>query len=95
VAEIRLYDYLFRNPNPGEEEESEEFSDWLNPHSLEVLTGCRVEAGLANAAPGSRYQFLRQGYFCTDSRDSRPDALVFNRTVSLRDSWARSQRLQQ
>lgn len=94
VAEIRLYDYLFRSRNPGEEEESEEFSDWLNPNSLEVLTGCRVEAGLASAAPGSRYQFLRQGYFCTDSRDSKPGALVFNRTVSLRDSWARSQRVQ-
>ena len=91
-AEIRLYDHLFASPVPGEEGEGDDLADWLNPNSLEILTGCRVEAGLAGAAPGSRYQFLRQGYFCVDSADSKPDALVFNRTVSLRDSWARSQR---
>ena len=91
-AEIRLYDHLFASPVPGEEGEGDDLVDWLNPNSLEILTGCRVEAGLAGAAPGSRYQFLRQGYFCVDSADSKPDALVFNRTVSLRDSWARSQR---
>ena len=91
-AEVRLYDHLFRNPDPGEDEVSEELADWLNPDSLEVLTGCRVEASLACAAPGSRYQFLRQGYFCMDSSESTDGRLVFNRTVSLRDSWARSQR---
>jgi len=91
-AEIRLYDHLFASPVPGEEGEGDDLADWLNPNSLEILTGCRVEAGLAGAAPGSLYQFLRQGYFCVDSADSKPDALVFNRTISLRDSWARSQR---
>jgi glutaminyl-tRNA synthetase len=91
-AEIRLYDHLFASPNPGEEGESDDLADWLNPNSLEILTGCRVETSLAGAEPGSRYQFLRQGYFCVDSVDSKPHALVFNRTVSLRDSWARSQR---
>jgi len=91
-AEVRLYDHLFSSPNPGEDEEGGDLPDWLNPNSLEILTGCRVEASLADAAPGSRYQFLRQGYFCVDSVDSKPDSLVFNRTVSLRDSWARSQR---
>ena len=91
-AEIRLYDHLFASPNPGEEGESDDLADWLNPNSLEILTGCRVETSLAGAEPGSRYQFLRQGYFCVDSVDSKPHALVFNRTVSLRDSWARFQR---
>ncbi|PKB65186.1 MAG: glutamine--tRNA ligase [SAR202 cluster bacterium Io17-Chloro-G2] len=91
-AEVRLYDHLFASPNPGDEGEGGDLADWLNPKSLEILTGCRVEASLANAPPGSRYQFLRQGYFCVDAVDSTADALVFNRTVSLRDSWARSQR---
>ena len=59
----------------------------LNPGSLEVLTGCKVEAGLAHAQPSERFQFLRQGYFCADSRDSRPGHLVFNRSVSLKDSF--------
>ena len=87
-----MYDHLFASPHPGEEGESDDLAGWLNPNSLQVLTGCRVEAGLADAAPGARYQFLRQGYFCVDSVDSTAGALVFNRTVSLRDSWARSQR---
>ncbi len=85
-AEVRLYDHLFLKPRPDEEE------DWktcLNPDSLQVLTGCKLEPSLRGAAPGSRYQFERQGYFCVDSKDSRPGHLVFNRTVGLRDTWAK------
>ena len=85
-AEVRLYDHLFTTERP---DEADDFTQHLNPDSLETLTGCRVEPSLANAAQGSHYQFERQGYFCVDSRDSSPGAPVFNRTVSLRDSWAR------
>jgi glutaminyl-tRNA synthetase len=88
-AEVRLYDHLFTEPYPAE---AEDFLSVINPDSLEVLTGCKVEPGLAGAAPESRYQFLRHGYFCVDNRDSRPDAPVFNRTVSLRDTWAKIER---
>ena len=91
TAEVRIYDHLFLNPGTGEDPEGSDSMLSLNPRSLEVLKGCKVEPGLAGAEPGSRYQFLRQGYFCVDSVDSRPGALVFNRTVALRDSWARSQ----
>jgi len=84
-AEVRLYDHLFTTPDPGA---VEDFTTVLNPQSLQVLTSCRVEPSLANAAAGSRYQFERQGYFCVDP-DSQPGALVFNRTVTLRDTWAR------
>ncbi len=91
-AEVRLYDYLLLDEDG--ETEGGDFTQRLNPHSLEVLTSCRVEPGLAEARPGSRYQFERQGYFCADAVDSRPGAPVFNRTVSLRDSWARLQQAQ-
>ena len=91
TAEVRIYDHLFLNPGPGEDPEGSDPMPSLNPRSLEVLKDCKVEPSLAGAEPGSRYQFLRQGYFCVDSVDSRPGALVFNRTVALRDSWARSQ----
>ena len=87
-AKVRLYDTLFLKPNPGDDEDSGDFTTSLNPKSLEVLTECRLEPSLAEASPGSRYQFERQGYFCVDS-DTRPGALVFNRTVTLRDTWAR------
>lgn len=87
-AEVRLYDHLFTKPDPGDVEEGEDFKTYLNPKSLETLTSCRAEPNLKGAKPGSRYQFLRQGYFCVDL-DSSPDALVFNRTTSLRDTWAR------
>ena len=90
-AEVRIYDHLFLNPGSDEDPEGSDPMLSLNPRSLEVLEGCKVEPSLAEAEPGSRYQFLRQGYFCVDSVDSRPGALVFNRTVGLRDSWARSQ----
>ena len=91
-AEVRLYDRLFTKENPLGEDGSD-FLDYLNPDSLEMLTSCQIEPGLAGATPGSRYQFLRMGYFCVDP-DSSGDRLVFNRTVSLRDTWARIQRAQ-
>jgi len=87
-AEARLYDHLFTKANPDDVEEGADFKANLNPNSLEVLTSCRVESSLADAAPGSRCQFERQGYFCVDP-DSSDGALVFNRTVSLRDTWAK------
>jgi glutaminyl-tRNA synthetase len=87
-AQVRLYDHLFLNPDPGADEDGGDLAASLNPKSLEVLTGCQLEPGLAGAMPGSRYQFERQGYFCVDL-DTRPGALVFNRTVTLRDTWAR------
>ena len=87
-AEVRLYDHLFSKEDPTDVEDGADFKDYLNPDSLEVLTSCRVEPGLAGARPGSRYQFERQGYFCVDP-DSSSGKLVFNRTVSLRDTWAK------
>ena len=91
-AEVRLYDHLFSNADPGAEAEGEDYRSYLNPDSLQTLTGSLVEPGLAQGKPGTSYQFLRQGYFCLDSVDSRPGRLVFNRTVSLRDSWVRTER---
>ena len=93
-AEVRLYDYLLRDVDEDTEEDSRDFISLLNPDSLDVLSCCRVEPGLASAEPGDRFQFERQGYFCVDSKDSKPDAPVFNRTVSLRDSWARIEQSQ-
>jgi len=87
-AEVRLYDRLFTVPNPDNEEN---FLDTLNPDSLEVLKGCRVEASLANAQPENRYQFERTGYFCLDAVDSVEGKLVFNRTVTLREgAWEKN-----
>ncbi len=93
-AEVRLYDHLFVKPNPGDEKDVSDFKTLLNSNSLEALTSCRVEPGLADAEPGSRYQFLRQGYFCVDSIDSFADKLIFNRTVTLRDTWAKIEKAQ-
>jgi glutaminyl-tRNA synthetase len=93
-AQVRLYDHLFLKPDPGADEDGGDLAASLNPKSLEVLRGCQLEPGLAGATPGSRYQFERQGYFCVDL-DTRPGALVFNRTVTLRDTWARIERTQQ
>jgi glutaminyl-tRNA synthetase len=87
-AEIRLYDRLFVVPNPSADKEVD-FKAHLNPESLQVLTGCKVEPGLADAAAESRFQFERQGYFCVDRIDSASGRLVFNRTATLRDSWAK------
>ena len=85
-VEVRLYDNLFRTEKP---DEADDFRSVLNQESLKVLTSCRIEARLADVTPGSHYQFERLGYFCVDNRDSKPGALVFNRTVTLRDSWAK------
>ncbi len=85
-AEVRLYDHLFTKAVPGEG--GRDFKEDLNPNSLQVLSDCRVESSLASVAPGSRYQFERLGYFCVD-KDSRPQKLVFNRAVTLRDTWAK------
>ena len=87
-AEVRLYDRLFTAENPNVEKDGQPFTANLNPHSLDVVRGCRLEPSLAGVAAGSRYQFERHGYFCADD-DSRPGALVFNRTVGLRDTWAK------
>ncbi len=91
-AEVRLYDHLFSVPDPSDVKDGSDFKSHLNPNSLTKLTSCRVEPSLAGAAPGSRYQFERLGYFCADLVDSKGDALVFNRTVTLRDTWARIQK---
>lgn len=93
-AEVRLYDHLFSEPNPSNEPDGKDFKVYLNPNSLEILTSCRVEPSLRGAGPGSRYQFLRHGYFIVDSVDSYDEALVFNRTVPLRDTWAKIQKAQ-
>jgi glutaminyl-tRNA synthetase len=87
-AEVRLYEHLFTRENPDEPEEGKEFTDYVNPDSLQILTGCMVEPALAKAEPGENFQFLRQGYFCVDP-DSKKGKPVFNRTVSLRDTWAK------
>jgi glutaminyl-tRNA synthetase len=90
-AEVRLYDHLYVKPVPTDVEEGEDFTTNLSPDSLEVLSGCQVEPSLAGAEPGSRYQFLRMGYFCVDPSSSE-ERLVFNRTVTLRDTWAKIER---
>jgi glutaminyl-tRNA synthetase len=89
AAEVRLYDYLFVKENPNDVEEGKDFTDYINPGSLEILKDCRVEPSLADTRPGSRCQFERLGYFNVDPKDSAPQALVFNRTVTLRDAWAK------
>ena len=86
-AEVRVYDNLFTDPAPDAADK--DFLEFLNPDSLKVLTGCKLEKSLASATPSERYQFMRLGYFCADSRDSAPGHLVFNRTVTLKDSWAK------
>jgi glutaminyl-tRNA synthetase len=87
-GEVRMYDNLFLKADPGQVEEGQDFTANLNPKSLEVLTGCRLEPALARAVPGARYQFERMGYFCVDA-DSAPGKPVFNRTVTLKDAWAK------
>jgi glutaminyl-tRNA synthetase len=86
-AEVRLYDRLFTSASPGA---NGDYRSDLNPASLDVLKACKIEPGAAMARPGDRFQFERMGYFCVDP-DSRPDALVFNRTVTLKDAWAKIQ----
>ncbi len=86
-AEIRLYDHLFIKPDPDDAEPGQSYLSNLNPDALRVVSGF-VEPGVASAPPGARYQFERLGYFCADT-DSAPDAPVFNRTVTLRDTWSK------
>lgn len=94
-AEVRLYDRQFITENPTGGKDGADFMNYLNLNSLEILTSCRVEPGLASAEPESRYQFERLGYFCVDSVDSHEGTLVFNRTATLRDSWARIEKRKQ
>ncbi|TVQ35178.1 MAG: glutamine--tRNA ligase/YqeY domain fusion protein [Spirochaetaceae bacterium] len=93
-AEVRLYDRLFSVANPAEDAQRRnvDYKSFLNPDSLRVVEGCKLEPSLREAAPGTTFQFLRQGYFCVDSTDSSAEKPVFNRTVSLRDSWAKIER---
>jgi glutaminyl-tRNA synthetase len=88
-AEVRLYNTLFTEPNPGNEKKFPDFTECLNPDSVEVLKDCKLEPHLIKAVPGDYYQFLRMAYFTVDAVDSKPGAPVFNRTVTLRDAWAK------
>ncbi|MBI5085101.1 MAG: glutamine--tRNA ligase/YqeY domain fusion protein, partial [Acidobacteria bacterium] len=92
-AEVRLYENLFLKEDPNDVEEGSDWTANLNPHSLEVVTGCKLEASLAGARPGDRFQFERLGYFCAD-KDSAPGKPVFNRTIGLRDTWAKIEKSQ-
>ncbi|MGD8457495.1 MAG: glutamine--tRNA ligase/YqeY domain fusion protein [Anaerolineales bacterium] len=91
-AEVRLYDHLFNVDYPEEVEEGKDFTSNINPDSLQVLSDCKLEKSLAGANPGDRFQFVRKGYFFVDPVDSGKDKLIFNRIVSLRDTWAKIQR---
>ncbi|MCH2180514.1 MAG: glutamine--tRNA ligase/YqeY domain fusion protein [Mariniblastus sp.] len=93
-AEIRLYEHLFTQENPADVPEGMDWKELLNPDSLKVLTGCKLEPSLAEARPGDRFQFERNGYFCVDSKDSTADQPVFNRTVALKDTWSKVQKKQ-
>ena len=86
-AEVRLYDRLFKDPDPAGHKDVD-FKEFLNENSLKVLTGCKLEPSLKEAKEGDRFQFQRLGYFCVD-KDSKPGARVFNRTVGLKDTWAK------
>lgn len=92
-AEVRLYNHLFTKEDPGDVEEGEDFLDYINPDSLEILTGCLVEPGLKDVNSLDRFQFLRQGYFCVDP-DSTGEKKIFNRTATLRDTWAKIEKKQ-
>ncbi|MCX6835788.1 MAG: glutamate--tRNA ligase family protein, partial [candidate division Zixibacteria bacterium] len=91
-AEVRLYENLFTKENPMDVEEGKHFTDCINPNSLEILSGCKLEPSVGNSQPGDRYQFERMGYFCVDSKYSLPGKPVFNRTVTLKDSWVKIQK---
>jgi len=91
-VEVRLYDHLFMKPDPTDVEEGKTFKDYINPESLIVLNPCYVEPSLTQAKPGDIFQFERVGYFCVDPVDSRPGKPVFNRTATLRDTWAKIQK---
>jgi glutaminyl-tRNA synthetase len=87
-AEVRLYDRLFTAEDP-EADPEKDFREFINPDSLEIIKDAKLEPGLKDASPGDRFQFERLGYFCADSKDSKPGNPVFNRTVTLRDTWAK------
>jgi glutaminyl-tRNA synthetase len=93
VDEVRIYENLFLKENPSDVEEGQDVLDSLNPNSLEIIPDAKLEPSLATAAAGSRYQFERLGYFCVDP-DSKAGAPVFNRTVALKDAWARVEKKQ-
>ena len=88
---MRLYDRLFTAEDPNRDDNGKTYLDHLNPDSLEVIADARLEPGLAKAEPGERFQFERLGYFCADTTDSQAGKPVFNRTVTLRDAWAKQQ----
>jgi glutaminyl-tRNA synthetase len=92
-AEVRLYDHLFLKTDPDDIPEGQDFKANLNPNSLEVLTNCKLEPSLKSIKPGDKYQFLRLGYFCVDP-DPASDKLIFNRTVTLQDAWAKIEKAQ-
>ncbi|MEX2188006.1 MAG: glutamine--tRNA ligase/YqeY domain fusion protein [Pirellulales bacterium] len=91
-AEVRLYDYLFNQPDPSDVPEGQTFLVNLNPNSLETIADAKLEPSLTNAKPGDRFQFERLGYFCADTKESQPGKPVFNRTVTLKDTWAKVER---
>jgi len=88
-AEVRMYNHLFINENPANDQGHPTLNSGLNTDSLEILRDCRIEPALEKAKPGDRFQFLRMGYFCADSKEFTPDSPVFNRAVTLRDTWAK------
>jgi len=94
-AKVRLYEHLFCKENPDDVEDGMDFKSNLNPNSMKTLADCRIESCLADAQPGNRYQFERLGYFCVDPDSSPPQGLLFNRTATLRDTWAKIQKSQQ
>ena len=92
AAEVRLYDHLFTKEDPDDLPEGVDWKTSLNPRSVEILPECRIEPCLASATPGSIYQFERLGYFCVDAAESSRQRLLFNRTITLRDTWAKIER---
>jgi glutaminyl-tRNA synthetase len=90
-AKVNIYDHLFSAENPDDTAEGVDFTDTINPNSLKVLEGCFVEQSVKDAAPLDRFQFERLGYFCVD-KGSTPETIVFNRTVTLKDTWAKIQK---
>ena len=93
-AEVRQYDRMFEKENAGDVPDGEDWKEFLNQQSLQTLTECKLEPSLGDAEAGQPYQFERLGYFCVDAKDSQANRLVFNRTVTLRDSWAKQQKKQ-
>ena len=93
-ADVHLYDRLFNNPAPDAAKEGKDYREYLNPDSLRTVTRCIVEPSLKESKPGERFQFEREGYFCVDPQQGCAEGLVFNRIVTLRDSWARIEQQQ-